>query len=189
MQIELNLQNECKHADIYSVIVTHGLLLFSSKFLSGASYHNTRRQQFIVNSWWMVQVLPLSVWQCQVTTDRWGYERLEELSTDLIVLGEGPAASAAHFKPTRFFEICSSIFSKLKWKLSICLCMRRKKKDCIHLSGEVLQPDDSSRYLEQCSSHFDVCHFSIMEIKLLDKWVAGFANVGKKKKRKRTLSI
>lgn len=31
--------------------------------------------------------------------------------------------------------------------------------------------------------HFSLwCHFSIMEIKLREKWVAGFASVGKKKK-------
>lgn len=48
--------------------------------------------------------------------------------------------------------------------------------------GEVLQPDDSSHYLGQCNSLFIVCHFSIMEIKLREKWVAGFASVGKKKK-------
>lgn len=29
---------------------------------------------------------------------------------------------------------------------------------------------------------FSVCHFSIMEITLREKWVAGFASVGKQKK-------
>lgn len=43
--------------------------------------------------------------------------------------------------------------------MCVCVCVS------ISLSGEVLQPDDSSPYL----SVFIVCHFSIMEIKLTEK--------------------
>lgn len=50
------------------------------------------------------------------------------------------------------------------------------------VSGEFMQPDDSLHYLGQCNSVFIVCHFSIMEIKLREKWVAGFASVSIEKK-------
>lgn len=68
--------------------------------------------------------------------------------------------------------------------MCVCVCVGAKRAVClcIPLSGKLLQPDDSSYYLGQCNSVFIVCHFSIMEIKLREKWVAGFASVGKERK-------
>ncbi len=121
-------------------------------------------------------------------TGCWGSEHVEELSTALIVLVEGPAASALHAKKIlpKFCQVVDQ-HSKNKNKNcpSVCVCAWRKKICvCVStpLSGEVLQPGDSSHYLGQCNSVFIVCHFSIMEIRLREKWVAGFASVGEEKK-------